>query len=238
MDDPRWLESLRDEFARRKLPPHETERMMLELTDHFHDFMEDHMSKDANNRKQFDQVRMEQALGSPSEIATAASKQFRRRRFSGRHPLLVFAVLPVVSLPLLSFGLMFLVGWLLSLLVPESALLDNGVEPTWHLPLARAVICGLVILPAIGLAALLCRAARKATLDWKWPLTACLLLALVAGSVFSQIEPKTATKPGLLMLGVGTPSSATIGLQAIQLFAPIAIGLWVLRRERMAAAQG
>jgi hypothetical protein len=94
-----------------------------------------------------------------------------------------------------------------------------------------------VILPAIGLSALLCRAACKATLGWKWPLTACLLLALLAGSVFSKIEPKTATKPGLLILGVGTPSSATIGLQVIQLFAPIAIGLRVLRREPTATAR-
>ena len=58
MDDPRWLESLREEFARRKLPPHEVARMMLELTDHFHDFMEDHMSKDAGNSKQFFSVQV------------------------------------------------------------------------------------------------------------------------------------------------------------------------------------
>lgn len=236
MDDRRWLESLREEFARRKLPPHDAERMILELTDHFHDFLEERMSKDAGGSKEWDRARIERELGSPNEIAAAASEQIRRRRFSGRHPFFVFAVLPIVSLPVLSVGLMFLIGGLLYVLIPESAVPDAGTEPAWFSPAFRTVICGLVILPAMALSALLCRAARKATLGWKWPLTACLLLALLAGSVFSKTEPKTATKPGVILVGIGTPSSATSGFQAIQLLAPIAIGLWLLRRDQSCKA--
>jgi hypothetical protein len=237
MDSRRWLESLREEFARRKLPQPCAERMMAELTDHYHSFMEDCMRKDVANSDGLEEGSeerecLERALGSPVVIGKLAVEQYRRQRFAGRHPLFVFAVLPIISLPLLSLSLMIAVGLLLSVLAGDSAVPDVGPEPAWIYPVARAVICGFVILPAIGLAALLCRAARRAALDWKWPLVACLLLALLGGSAFSITRPKTADKPGLLILGVGTPSSTTIGFQLAQLLAPLAVGGSILCRRQ------
>jgi len=232
MDCRQWLESLREEFARRKLPPLYAERMISELTDHFHDFMEDYMGKVARESRELDRGSLEQNLGSPADIGAAAAEQCRRQRFDGRHPFFVFAVLPIVSLTVLSLSLMVAVGLLLNALVPEGATPDAGTEPAWIYPVARAAICGFVIFPAIGLAMLLCRSARKAALGWKWPLAACLLLALISGSAFSIIRPKTADKPGVLIVGVGTPSSTTIGFQLAQLLAPLAIGAWALSQVR------
>lgn len=40
-------------------------------------------------------------LGSASEIVAAATSEYRRRRFSGRHPWLAFVVAPILTLPLL-----------------------------------------------------------------------------------------------------------------------------------------
>ncbi len=231
MDGRQWLDSLRDEFARRKLSPKYAERMISELTDHFHDFMEDQMSKDARDSKELDRESLERELGSPADIGAAAAEQYRRQRFAGRHPLFVFAVLPIVSLPILSLALMLAIGGLLYTLIPDSVP-DAGAEPAWASPLIRTAICAMVILPAIGLAAWLCRAARRAALDWKWPLIACLLLALTSGSVFSNTRAKTADKPGLIILGVGTPSVTTIGFQALQLLAPLAVCAWAILRKR------
>ena len=231
MDGRRWLDSLREEFARRRLPPQSAERMIVELTDHYHDFMEEQMSKDARDSEGLDRESVERELGSAADIGAAAVEEYRRQRFAGRHPLFVFAVLPIVSLPILSLALMLAIGGLLYILIPDSVP-DAGAEPAWASPLIRTAICGLVILPAIGLAALLCRAARRAALDWKWPLVACLLLALTSGSVFSKTRAKTADKPGLIILGVGTPSATTIGFQAVQLLAPLAISGWAMLRKR------
>ncbi len=89
MDGRQWLDSLRDEFARRKLSPKYAERMISELTDHFHDFMEDQMSKDARDSKELDRESLERELGSPADIGAAAAEQYRRQRFAGRHPLFV-----------------------------------------------------------------------------------------------------------------------------------------------------
>ena len=102
----------------------------------------------------------------------------------------------------------------------QSGRVARGPEAPWHQkhlwqiqPVRDflVVVCALVILPAMGLAALLSRAAGKASLGWRWPLTACLLLALLAGSVFSQTQPKTATKPGLFILGVGGSGLMRLG---------------------------
>ncbi len=126
MEHQPWLDELRKEFVRRKLPPHYAKRLLAELTDHFNDFKEDRMSTDTA-----DLTGVVHQLGSPRDIGAAATAQYRRQRFSGRHPFWVFAVLPIVSLPLLFVSLLFGIGWLLYLIVPEETLAANGAEPDW-----------------------------------------------------------------------------------------------------------
>jgi hypothetical protein len=227
-----WLDELRKELVRRKLPPHYVRRLLAELSDHFNDFKEDHMSTDATD---FESVVHQ--LGSPRDIGAAATAQYRRQRFSGRHPFLVFAVLPIVSLPILFLGLMFGIGWLLYLLLPENALAAiDGAEPDW-LPLVfQTIICAYIILPAIGLSLMLCRSARKAALGWKWPLASCLMLAVLSGSVSTKVTAKTANKPGQLLMAVGLPFPRTTESLA-QFIAPLAVGSWAIWRRRKESKQ-
>lgn len=222
MENQPWLEAVRREFARRKLPPPYANRLLSELSDHFHDFMEDRMSKDAPDLQgTFDQ------LGSPNDIGAQAAEQFRRQRFSGRHPFLAFAVLPIVSLPILFVALPLGVFWALSLIIPEDVV---DMEATWPLLAFRLVTCVSVLLPACALAGLSCRAARKAEIGRKWPAATCVLLALMAGTLFTSTREKTADKPGMLMFGIG--AYPTTGLQFAQLAAPLTVGAWALLRHR------
>jgi hypothetical protein len=227
VENQHWLDELGKEFVRRKLPSQYAERLLVELSDHFNDFMEERMSTDAPDIQSIvDQ------LGSPSDIGGLATEQCRRQRFLSRHPFLVFAVLPIVSLPILIVGLLLGLGGLLYLLIPDDALSSVGaVEPSWIPSAFQLTICFLVVSPAIGLSFILCRAARRAALGWKWPLTACLLLALLSGGVFTKVQPKSADKPGVFLLGVGIPSLAITHLQIIQILAPLAIGGWAVLRQ-------
>jgi hypothetical protein len=228
-----WFDELRKEFVRRQLPPHYAQRLLAELSDHFNDFKEDRMSTDAADFKS-----VVHQLGSPRDIGAAATAQYRRQRFSGRHPLLVFAVLPIVSLPMLFVGLLFGVGWMLYLIAPEETLAAGGVEPDWVPLVFQTAVCAFVILPAIALSLMLCRAARKAALGWKWPLAACLLLALLSGSAFTKVvRQKSADKPGLLMIGLGIPLPSQTPLQLVQMIAPLAVGSWAIWRRRKESKQ-
>jgi hypothetical protein len=222
-----WLDELRKEFVRRKLPPLYSQRLLADLSDHFNDFKEDRMSTDATD---FESVVHQ--LGSPRDIGAAATAQYRRQRFSGRHPFLVFAVLPIVSLPVLFVSLLFGIGWLLYLIVPEETLAPNGVEPDWVPMVGQALICAFIVLPAIGLSLMLCHSARKAALGWNWPLASCMLLAVLSGTVFTKVEAKTADKPGLFLLGVGTPCPMRTESQIAQMIAPLAVGAWAISRQR------
>ena len=91
MDAPHWLHELRAELARRKLPPLYVERFVSEMSDHFSDCMEDRMSTDAK-----DLHGVFQRLGTPGDVARSAAHEFRQARFSRRHPVLMFVVLPVL----------------------------------------------------------------------------------------------------------------------------------------------
>jgi hypothetical protein len=220
-----WLDELRKELVRRRLPPHYAKRLLAELTDHFNDFKEDRMSTDARD---FESVVHQ--LGSPRDIGAAATAQYRRQRFSGRHPFLVFAALPIVSLPTLFVGLLFGVGWLLYLLFPDDTLVANGAEPDWVPWVAQALICACIVLPAISLSLMLCRSARKAALGWKWPLASCLLLAVLSTGVSTEVQAKTAHRQGHVTIYFGI--RATTGLQLVQMAAPLAICGWGIWRRR------
>ena len=85
--------SARAELARRKLPPLYVERFVSELSDHLTDWREDRMSTDAK-----DLHGVFERLGSPGQVAASAAQEYRRARFSRRHPVLMFVVLPLVAL--------------------------------------------------------------------------------------------------------------------------------------------
>ena len=83
MDAQQWLNQLQAALARQKLPPFYVERLVAELSDHITDSLEDRMSTDAK-----DLHGVFQRLGSPSQVASSAAQEYRRAKFSRRHPVL------------------------------------------------------------------------------------------------------------------------------------------------------
>lgn len=221
MDAQRWLHELRAELARRKLPPLYVERFVLELSDHLTDCMEDRMSTDAPDlRGAF------RRLGTPGQVASTAAGEYRKQKFSRRHPVLMFVVLPIVAVPLLWFVKVASVVLLIKVL--------NVKEGTVVGPLAgQAILYAFVfatIVPVTVAAAFFCRMALRAGANWKWLLAACGILAVVGGAAVTQMTLPTATSRGSLRLGFGIsthPSPAQIA----QFLAPLAICGWAIWRQ-------
>lgn len=226
MDAPHWLHELRAELARRKLPPLYVERFVLEMSDHFSDCMEDRMSTDAK-----DLHGVFQRLGSPRDVAKSAAHEFRQARFSRRHPVLMFLVLPVLSLPLLWFGKVTLVVLLVKLLGLESDQFEVH-STVWQAAEVALpyVIVSLTVVPVVIAATFFCYLARRAAVDWKWSLAACSLLAVVGGLAIAQLALPTVTSKGSLSFGFGISTQPSPS-QILQFVLPLAICGWATWRQ-------
>jgi hypothetical protein len=232
-----WLENLRNELVRQKLPPFYVERLVSELSDHVNDFMEDPMRMDATDLH--DAVR---PLGLPSEIAASAAAEFRGQRFSGRHPVVAFVLLPIVSLPLMWAAPIVAMLAFAKVLGLES----GGAVTTWP-PIADwanwcvpVIIFGILDLPIVLSAAFFCRLASKTAMSWKWSIGACSILALVGGLAIIQVVLPTPDHQGHITLGFHFTQHPSLS-QIVQFALPLVIGGWVVwgqmgRRPRVYAS--
>ena len=88
MARPQWRDRLREELRKRNLPPAYAARLIEELADHVTDLEQENPSMDA-------QMLVEEKLGSPESLAEAAAAALAGRTFAGRHPVLMFLVVPI-----------------------------------------------------------------------------------------------------------------------------------------------
>ncbi len=232
MDAKHWLDEVRTQLVRRKLPPLYVERLVVELSDHLTDCMEDRMSTDAK-----DLHGVFQRLGAPSTVATQAASEYRQARFSRRHPVLMFVVLPIVALPLLWAASIVALISLVKLLGIESGQVTTG-EAAWQwanaaLPYATV---GLLIAPLALAAAFFCRLARRAGVSWRWSLAACALLAVLGGAAMTQFVLPTEHAKGTLRFGFGISTHPSAS-QMLQFLLPLSIGGWAAWRQLSGAGR-
>jgi hypothetical protein len=239
-----WLEQVRAELARRKLPPLYSERLLSELSDHITDFTEDSMSTDTCHVR--DAVR---PMGVPADIADSAAKEYSGRNFWGRHPLLAFIAMPIVVLPLLWAAMVMLFIWTAQLIGLSE---DGGASfeqlPNWLSSTLPSVVFAIVVIPLGIAAALVCRVARKAGRARWWPLVACTLLAIIGGMTFFDVALPGTHRRGVLhdsRIGGQDPelehrSAVCFGFgvgkypkwwQLTQFALPLAIGVWAVHRQ-------
>jgi hypothetical protein len=226
VDAPHWLHELRAELARRKLPPLYVERFVLEMSDHFSDCMEDRMSTDAK-----DLHGVFQRLGTPGDVARSAAHEFRQARFSRRHPVLMFVVLPVLLVPVLWMASIMAVVMLLELLGIESGKVVSS-STTWQIVdacLPYAVLA-LLLIPAAMSATFFAYLAKRAEVHWKWLGLACLLVAMLGGLAALDVMLPTANDQGRLAFGFSLSKHPSAS-QLLQFLLPLAIGGWAVWRQ-------
>jgi hypothetical protein len=221
----RWLDDVRLECARRHLPPIYVDRLVSELSDHLTEIMEDSMSMEASEHPSA-------LLGSAGEIVAAASSEYRRRRFSGRHPWLAFVVAPTLTLPVLWWASLVALVFLVKGMGFDS---DNPTVTAeishWTNEMLPFAVVATLVLPVVVAATVFCRLAVKTAVSRRWILACCLVLAIVGGAANSSVSLPTPGTKGTLAFGFGfsLPPSPQ---QLAQFMLPLLIGCWVLHLGR------
>jgi hypothetical protein len=231
--DPNWLEELREQLARRKLPPAYVARLMGELSDHVTDLMEDQMSTDAlESRNVFER------LGAPQDVAQQAAAEYRRRSFCGRHPILIFVVLPVVTLVALFYAeLTGLAGLGMVLKSAGAEWSSDRFSPTAAGGM-RLFCTGSLLVPAALTAMLFAWLGAKTGVPRKWPAITCVFLGLLAAASHMDLYMSPLPNQSRLTLGLGFSTAITALFVQLSKFAvPVLIGMWMFKRRMRASSR-
>jgi hypothetical protein len=181
------------------------ERLIEELSDHFQDIQEEKMRMDA------EQVCTPDArMGEPSELAQFVGSEYRKRCFSQKHPVVMFAVMPVLLLLVIWSGLGLLAYGI-------GSMFEGPAEPVAS-SLTEQLICyGLIWLPVTLTTVIFCRAAQRRRVSWRWSMLTAATLAVFPGMTVRL-------SPSMLLIGLLPPALSATAL--IQLMLPLAIGSW------------
>lgn len=237
-----WAERVDDELARRGVPARFRRRLLAELRDHADDLT------DGEGLTMTDDTRTER-LGEPAALAARADEEYRRARWTSRHPLLVFGLLPLPAV-LLAFAATALllgltawgVGWV------AAGDVDNLPRPA-RVALAYAAAWGVRFVPFAILAVLFTRLYLRSRVSRWWFVTAAAQVLAVAGSMISLIRYSDEPGQSQWMIGFAwapiplgdgwaLPFVSFVGwMQAVQVLVPVAVGALVFRaaRRRQAA---
>jgi hypothetical protein len=92
------------------------------------------------------------------------------------------------------------------------------------------VIVSLTVVPVAIAATFFCYLARRASVNWRWTLAACSLLAVIGGAAIAQLALPTATSKGSLTFGFGISAHPNPS-QILQFALPLAICGWAIWRQ-------
>jgi hypothetical protein len=227
MDSRPWADQLRHKLHTQNLPPAYIDRLVEELSDHVLDTQSETTSMDAQNALN--------RLGSTDQIAAAATNEFRRRTFAGRHPWLTFVALPVAFVPLLfvsSILALFAIEWVAIttlewLIEPEPLFsLSEAAQSRVEWWILAAFDSYVRFVPFAIATWMFCRWGRRSDMRW-WPLVACTIVALTAGFLCTKSIPASGDKPGSWIVGLATHFEQR---QVIQLLVPLAVAAGMLLR--------
>lgn len=195
------------------LSPAYTERVGLEIRDHWRDIAEEAQLKGASEEEAAEIADLR--LGDPDEIARSIVVKVRESRWAGRHPVVAFVMVPI---PLFFFaaGLSFSGAfWILSSL--SAGDLDSLVMACWS-----ELVVGVTAFAQISLGAVamyICSWSRRCHRNWGYSFAGCFGLALKGLCLSFSLSPPP---DGSLGIGYSTrvvdPGQASIPLLACGLF--------------------
>ncbi|QEL20448.1 hypothetical protein [Limnoglobus roseus] len=232
-----WAERVDDELARRGVPARSRRRLMAELRDHADDLT------DGEGLTMTDDVLIAR-VGEPTVLAARAAEDYRRARWSSRHPLLAFGLLPLPATVLafaatvLAFGVAANVGaWLT---VGDTDLLPRPAM----VALAYGLAWGVRFVPFVLLAVLFTRLYVRGRVSRWWFAAAGAQVLTVAGSLVSAIQFRDDPGQSTWTLGVAwlpvplhdgwaLPFLSLVGwAQVAQVAVPLGVGALMVRAAR------
>lgn len=212
-------EALQAELQKRGLPRAYINRLLEELDDHFSDLADDLVSTERNHdmsaarMPEFRVNELDGRMGSPTELANFAAEQYRARSFFGRHPVFTFLVTPlpllvvtwflywaVMAVPAL--GISYVLKHVVGVAIAEE---DHPWLQCFFLMLLSWEI---MVFGPLTAGWWLCRVAKHNALDWRWPVAACVLIALLLAFLTLSWNPKYSPgENGVFMIGLISGSS-------------------------------
>src|SRR5262249_13425269 len=155
------------------LPPQCVERLLQELTDHFHDIQEEKKGMDAEKA-----CNANTRMGEPNDLAEFIGNEYRKQYFSQKHPVVMLGVMPVLLLLAIWAGLVLVAFIIESVFGEATASAADGF--TKHL------IChGSIVLPVTLTTVIFCRAAQRRQMNWRWSLLPAATLEFFPGVIVS-----------------------------------------------------
>ena len=185
-------------------------------------------------------------LGEPIELATRAAEQSRRATWVGRHPVTVFALLPVPISLAVMIGVEVIVGVSFEVIAVLVAGGSEHVSRSTVVTFAYAMMWAVRYVPFVVLAALFTRLYTRHHVNTWWFAAAAVQILALAGSLISQINYSETPGQSQQILGLaliplptgdgwGLPFLSMVGwIQLTQILVPVAVGgfmLWATRRR-------
>lgn len=183
-------------------------------------------------------------LGEPIELATQAAEQSRRATWVGRHPLVVFALLPTPVALLTLLVLEILLGFAVQGIAAMANGAFNNVSQSIVVTTLYVFAWAMRYVPFILLTALFSRLYRRNHVNRWWLGLAAVQVLVLAGSIISEMQycEEFGQSVWVLMLacepqptsdGWRLPFMAFLGWsQLAQVLVPIAVGGLIMRKAR------
>ncbi|HWY62012.1 MAG TPA: hypothetical protein VNW15_08955 [Rhizomicrobium sp.] len=232
------FEGLRETLLIAGIAPRHVRRYLRELDDHLADLTE--AQRAAGHDEEEAALRARALLGGDTELAAAMLAQPGLKSLPARAPWLFFGPLPVLAI----FAGFFIAGLPLVLIARVHGWMghDHMAAPGWFQSLAyiTALFANLALGP--GLAALLAAAAWHQRLDWKWPVLAIAILALIGMHMTAHFPPpgQRGGEIGIALIGEAwylaphpAPEASILLAQFVLTLAP---AFWLLRKRRLRSA--
>lgn len=191
MNTPESLNGLCAKFVRRGLPPDYAQRANAEIADHYSDLMTELQVSGMSASQATTEA--EKRLGDERTLVKRTVREYQRRYWCARWPLITFLLAPAPVM----IATWFACGWSLWLVV--MILSKLGLTPTTDpdtmfiaLPVAvkYATLAGTFLVVPAMVTYFYARLAKRAALGWQWVLlVACVLGLFTSAMKWERIGP-------------------------------------------------
>jgi len=226
MNTPESLNAFVCELIRRGLPTGYSERATYELADHHRDLVEELQATGLSEvQASFEASRR---LGDSKTLVKKTVREYQRRHWCGRWPLITFLFSPIPLLFLVwvvGYFAILCIGWPLEKLGVLKQTAPDGIVTfgEWLLcRLAFVFIC--LVAPSVAMFAL-ARLAKRAALPRSWLVLSAGVLGLWIGMVRCQLNDST-THPAYRMDGQPIPADQSLIMFGCPLFAQNILAAW------------
>jgi hypothetical protein len=232
---PEVSERFAAELVRRGLPVQYAERTAQELADHRRDLVEEFCAD--GDDPTVAQAKASERLGEMKALVRQTVREYQRRHWCGRRPLLTFLLGPLV-LVVANFVAMVLAAYCVFLPLDKFGIrmdqtADGVVSRSEYLVTAVGHIVTLFVGPALSLL-ILARLARRAAMGSSWLWLSTGVLTLFASSIWYGLAGATMKNlpadQGILRVGLPIWHFAHDPMYIAQCLLPFGIGVGMILR--------